>query len=88
MNLRKVLRKLCIFEQMVSVLAIGKIIGTEISATHDDLVIDTVEFHVLKSPTFVDTFGDNLLAQAGQVRRVKHADVNPRSKFGDERCEE
>ena len=47
---------------MVPILAIGKIIGTQISAAHDDLVIDTIELHMLKTPAFIDTIRDDLLA--------------------------
>ena len=50
---------------MVSILAIGEVIATEVCATHDDFVINAVELHVLQPPAFIDALGNKLLAESG-----------------------
>lgn len=51
-----------------------------------DLVVDSVEFHMLQAPSLVDSFGCASLSKPGQIRRVIHANHNTvGSELGDER---
>lgn len=61
---------------MVPVLAVCEVIVAQVRAGDDDLVIDSVQLHVLQSPTLVETLGDDLLPQSAEVRCVIHADVD------------
>lgn len=49
---------------MVSVLAVGEVVFAEIGAGNDDFVVDAVELHVLKAPSFIDPFGNYLLPRS------------------------
>lgn len=43
---------------------------------HDDLVINSIELHMLQAPSLIDPLGNIFLPQARQVRRVIHADFD------------
>lgn len=73
---------------MVSILTVGKVVCTEVCATHDNLVINAIEFHMLQPPAFIDALGNKSLAKAGQIGRVKHANLDPGTELGDERGKE
>ena len=73
---------------MVSILTVGKVVCTEVRATHDNLVINAIEFHMLQTPAFIDALGNKPLAKAGQIGCVKHANLDPGTELGDERGKE
>lgn len=43
---------------------------------------------MLKAPSFVDAFGHVLFLPPVQVGRMKHGDLDPVSKLGDQRSEQ
>ena len=63
-------------EEMISILAVGEVVRTQIRTRHDDFVVDAVELHVLQAPALIDSLRYVFLAEAGQVRRVVHAHLD------------
>lgn len=53
---------------------------------HDNLIIHTIQLHVLQPPPFINPLGNVLLPQPRQVGRVIHADLDPvRAKLRHQR---
>lgn len=48
----------------------------------DDLVIKTIQLHMLKTPPFIDTLRQDGFSQPGQVRRMEHAYLYAIAKLG------
>lgn len=47
MDLGKVVCQVFGAKEVVSILTVGKVVRAEIGAGHDDLVVNTIEFHML-----------------------------------------
>lgn len=75
-------------EDVVAVLPVGEVIGGEVRAGENDLVIEAVELDMLQSPALVDALGQQALPHARQVRRVVHADLNLVGELGRQRGEQ
>lgn len=70
---------------MVSILAVGEVVGGQICAGENDLVVDAVELDMLKAPAFVDALGDEPFAQTGQVGGVVHSNFHAVGERGEKR---
>lgn len=84
MNLVEVVRQGRRAEEMVTILSVCEVITGQVRTGHDDFVIHSIELHVLKTPAFVDTLGDDLLPETGEIGCVEHADFDSASKLGDQ----
>lgn len=60
-------------EEMIPVLSIREIVRGQVCPGKQDLVIESVELHVLQTPSLVDSLRNVAFSEAGQVRRVIHA---------------
>ena len=74
-------------KEVISILAVCKIVAREICTTEDDLVVKTVEFDVLETPAFVDAFGNEHFSETGQIGRMVHTHLNSPRKITDERSQ-
>lgn len=72
-------------EDVVPILTVGEVVGREVCAGEDHLVVDSVELDVLKSPSLVDALGDQAFAETGQIGGVVHADLHSVGKVDDKR---
>lgn len=50
---------------------------------HDNFVIDSIELHVLESPSFIQSLRNNLLLETVEIRRVVKPDRNSVAKLLD-----
>lgn len=71
-------------ENVVSILPICEVILRKICARYNDLVINTVQLHVLQTPPFVETVWDNLFTQASEVWGMVHSDFDALAEFGNQ----
>lgn len=75
-------------KDVVPVLSVCEVVVAQVRAGDDDLVVDAVQLHVLQPPALIEAFGDNLLPEPTEVRRVVHTNVNAVcAKLGHERNE-
>ena len=73
----EVIGNLLRLEDMVAILPICEIVVRQIRARHNDLVVDSIQLHVLQSPPFIDPLRENGLASSSEVGRMIHADIHP-----------
>lgn len=75
-------------EDVVAVLPVGEVVGGEVRAGENDLVVEAVELDVLQSPALVNALRQQALPHPRQVRRVVHANLNLVGELGRQRGEQ
>lgn len=88
-------------KQMIPILTIGEVVGRQVCPEklvfpktkglrniprHDDLIINAIQLHMLKSPSFIDPRRNILFPQPSQVWCMVHSNLNTiRSKLFHQR---
>jgi hypothetical protein len=73
---------------MIAVLSIREIIGRQIGPRNDNLIINAIQFHVLETPTLIDSSWNVFLPETRKVGCVVHTHFYTVPKLRDKRSKQ